>query len=183
MKQLDFFIKPDINKKYKKKDISEIAIFFGDKGQRRIDLNRTSTFLKTVPKGKYVVYSDGGIHPLPMYETRQDFPHIINLHTGNIIMPNCSRAVYPCYTIDNGQEGRRVYAHRIFGMAFVHNELPFDNYNVDHINEDKLDYKVTNLRWVSVSENMKSVRNRASVKKKQFKFYSSENFVWGKIWN
>jgi hypothetical protein len=30
---------------------------------------------------------------------------------------------------------------------------------------------------------MKSVRNRASVKKKQFKFYSSENFVWGKIWN
>ena len=31
MKQLDFFIKPDINKKYKKKDISEIAIFFGDK--------------------------------------------------------------------------------------------------------------------------------------------------------
>ena len=177
MRQLDFFISEKIISEQKKLDLSKIAIYFGDKGQRRIDLNRTSDFLNSVPEGKYIIHSTGGTHPLPMYEDRYDFPYILNTSTGNIIMPNCSRAVYPCYTIDNGVEGKRVYSHRIFGMAFVKNDFPVDNYNVDHINEDKLDYAVNNLRWVSVSANMKQVKNRASNKNKQFKFYSSENFV------
>ena len=177
MKQLDFFISEKRMSEQQTLDLSKIAIYFGDKGQRRIDLNRTSDFLNSVPEGKYIIHSTGGAHPLPMYEDRDDFPYILNTSTGNIIMPNCSRAVYPCYTIDNGAEGKRVYAHRIFGMAFVQNDLPVDNYNVDHINEDKLDYAINNLRWVSVSANMKQVKNRASNKNKQFKFYSSENFV------
>tara|TARA_R110002012_G_scaffold239134_1_gene413101 strand:- start:976 stop:1509 length:534 start_codon:yes stop_codon:yes gene_type:complete len=177
MRQLDFFIKEDTTLVQDVLDIADIAIFFGESGQRRIDLNRTSDFLKSVPKEKYLLYFTGGMHPLPMYESRTDFPYIVNTHTGNTIMPNCSRAVYPCYTINNGKQGKRVYAHRIFGMAFVSNQLPKDNYNVDHINEDKLDYKIENLRWVSVSDNMKTVKNRASSKNKRFKFYSSENFV------
>ena len=177
MKQLDFFIAEKIIPKQKTLDLSSTAIYFGNKGQRRIDLNRTSDFLNSVPKGKYILHHTGGLHPLPMYKDREDFPYILNTSTGNVIMPNCSRAVYPCYTIDNGVEGKRIYAHRIFGMAFVHNDLPIDNYNVDHINEDKLDYAINNLQWVSVSDNMKQVKNRASKKNKQFKFYSSENFV------
>jgi hypothetical protein len=177
MKQLDFFIAEKTIPKQKTLDLSSIAIYFGNKGQRRIDLNRTSDFLNSVPEGKYILHHTGGTHPLPMYKDREDFPYILNTHTGNVIVPNCSRAVYPCYTIDNGVEGKRIYAHRIFGMAFVHNDLPIDNYNVDHINEDKLDYAINNLQWVSVSTNMQQVRNRASNKNKQFKFYSSENFV------
>ena len=62
-------------------------------------------------------------------------------------------------------------------MAFVHNDLPFDNYNLDHINEDKLDYSINNLRWVSVSDNMKAVKNSARAKNSKFKIYSSENYV------
>ena len=174
--QYDLFLKDEIKAK-DCLDISSISIFFGDKGQRRIDLNRTSSFLNSVPKGKYTIYPTGGTHPLPMYKDRIDFPYIFNNSTNNIIVPNCSRAVYPCYTISNGDKGVRVYAHRIFGMAYVHNPLPLDNYNVDHINEDKLDYSVYNLRWVSVSDNMKSVKNTASNKNKGFKYYSSDNFL------
>ena len=99
MRQLDFFISSTPKQKQKERDISNVSIFFGDKGQRRIDLNRTSTFLNSVPKGKYILYSTGGVHPLPMYESREDFPYILNTHTGNVIMPNCSRAVYPCYSL------------------------------------------------------------------------------------
>ena len=173
MKQLDFFIAEKTIPKQKTLDLSSIAIYFGNKGQRRIDLNRTSDFLNSVPEGKYILHHTGGTHPLPMYKDREDFPYILNTHTGNVIVPNCSRAVYPCYTIDNGVEGKRIYAHRIFGMAFVHNDLPIDNYNVDHINEDKLDYAINNLQWVSVSTNMQQVRKRASTKNKQFSFYTS----------
>jgi|TARA_R110000796_G_scaffold88974_1_gene192332 hypothetical protein len=175
--QLDLFIKEIKTEKIGGLDISAISIKFGNVGQRRIDLNRTSDFLNSVPKGKYLIYPTGGSHPLPMYKERSDFPYILNTETNNIIIPNCSRAVYPCYTISNENKGVRVYAHRIMGMAYIDNPLPIDNYNVDHINEDKLDYSIDNLRWVSVSDNMKGVKNRARSKNKEYKFYSSENFI------
>ena len=133
--QLDLFIKEIKTEKIGGLDISAISIKFGNVGQRRIDLNRTSDFLNSVPKGKYLIYPTGGSHPLPMYK------------------------------------------HRIMGMAYIDNPLPIDNYNVDHINEDKLDYSIDNLRWVSVSDNMKGVKNRARSKNKEYKFYSSENFI------
>jgi hypothetical protein len=62
-------------------------------------------------------------------------------------------------------------------MAFVLNEIPNITYNVDHANEDKLDYAVSNLRWVTVSENMKNISNRAITKKNKYKVYSSENYI------
>ena len=45
------------------------------------------------------------------------------------------------------------------------------------MNEDKLDYSISNLKWVSVSENMKNISNRASTKNNQYKVYSSENYI------
>ena len=92
-------------------------------------------------------------------------------YTGNIIHPNFSRAVYPCYTLDNGFISKRIYGHRLFAMAFVFNEIPNIKYNVDHTNEDKLDYAVSNLKWVTVSENMKNISNRAVTKKNKYKVY------------
>ena len=58
-------------------------------------------------------------------------------------------------------------------MAFIPNELTSDNYNVDHLNEDKLDYSVKNLRWVSVSDNMKNIRGKAQNSTKNYKVYGS----------
>jgi hypothetical protein len=158
-------------------DLSEAVIFFGENGKRRKDLTDTSKFIASVPYGKYTVYKTGQGHPLPIYSGSTNFPYIINNYTGKILLPNCSRSVYPCYTIDNGIQGRRVYSHRIFAMAFIDNFHPEINYNVNHINEDKLDYRIDNMDWVSTSKNMKNIKNTANNKNNNFKFYSSENYI------
>ena len=49
MKQLDLFLPEVKHLTDKKIDISEVGIDFGDNGQRRIDLSRTSAFLKNIP--------------------------------------------------------------------------------------------------------------------------------------
>jgi hypothetical protein len=177
IKQLDLFESQIIISPDEQKDISECAIFFGEGGQRIIDLNRTSEFILSIPEGKYTLFKEGGKHKLPQYSNRKDFPFIKNNDTGNIINPNFSRAVYPCYTLDNGLSSKRIYGHRLFAMAFVFNDFPNLKYNVDHMNEDKLDYSISNLKWVSVSENMKNISNRASTKNNQYKVYSSENYI------
>lgn len=158
-------------------DLSKATVFFGDENKRKSDLTDMSKFISSVPYGKYTVYKSGSQHPLPLYNNSNDFPYIVNNHTGNLLKPNCSRAVYPCYTIDNGICSKRVYAHRIFAMAFIDNFIPEINYNVNHINEDKLDYRVHNMEWVSTSKNMKNIRNTANKKNINFKFYSSENYI------
>ena len=177
IKQLELFNSATVVSKEEQKNISECFIFFGEGGQRIVDLNRTSEFIKSIPEDKYTLFKTGGIHKLPQYNNRKDFPFIKNNYTGNIIHPNFSRAVYPCYTLDNGLISKRIYGHRLFAMAFVFNEIPNIKYNVDHTNEDKLDYAVSNLRWVTVSENMKNISRRAITKKNKYKVYSSENYI------
>ena len=179
MKQLNL---PEFNTQIKIKsedsiDLSEGVIFFGDKGQRVKDLNRTSEFLLSVPKGKYTLYKTGASHILPKYKNRNVFPYLINNYKNCVVKPNFSRAVYPCYTIDNDVKSKRIYCHRIFAMAFIKNAIPHIQYNADHINEDKLDYSIKNLTWVSTSENMKSIKNTAYKKQRHYKIYSSENYI------
>lgn len=179
MKQLKlkgFEIKREINTE-DQLDLSEGAIFFGDAGQRVKDLNRTSEFLLSVPKGKYTLHKTGATHMLPEYKNRTDFPYLINNYTNKIVKPNFSRSVYPCYTIDNNVKSKRIYCHRLFAMAFIKNSIPHIQYNTDHINEDKLDYSIQNLTWVSTSENMKSIKNTARKKGESIKVYSSDNYI------
>ena len=43
--------------------------------------------------------------------------------------------------------------HRIAGEAFVINDDPLIKKLVDHKNKNRLDYRVSNLRWVTASQN------------------------------
>ena len=176
MMQLDMFEKVmDSDIEYI--DLKDSPIYFGDKGRRRQDLTASSAFLASIPEGKYRVYRTGGTHSLPMYKGRTDFPFVLNTKTGKILQPTFSRAVYPAISLNNGRFTKPIYIHRICAMAFVGNPAPVDRYNVDHINEDKLDYAVSNLRWVSMSENMSNIHNRANKTNSEYKYYSTNNFV------
>ena len=185
MKQLKlkgFEIKREINPE-DQVDLSEGAIFFGDAGQRVKDLNRTSEFLTSLPKGKYIVYKTGATHRLPAYKGREDFPYILDTYSDRIISTSFSRSVYPCVTIrlEGGRQKvyqqKTVYAHRIFAMMFLKNSIPSQQFSVDHINEDKLDYAIHNLMWVSAADNQTNIKNTALKKGGSIKIYSSENYM------
>ena len=45
------------------------------------------------------------------------------------------------------------YKHRIIAIQFLPNDEPLIKTEVDHINHDKTDYHLSNLRWVSPSQN------------------------------
>ncbi len=72
-----------------------------------------------------------------------------NDKTGRILKPHKGTAGY--YQVMMGRKTTPLYVHRLVAIAFIPNpnELP----QVDHINGDKLNNRVENLRWVTVSEN------------------------------
>jgi hypothetical protein len=177
LKLKGFEIKREINPE-DHVDLSEGAIFFGDAGQRVKDLNRTSEFLTSLPKGRYIVYKTGATHRLPAYKGREDFPYILDTYSDRIISTSFSRSVYPSYTVvrNKGQQ-MTVYAHRVFAMMFLKNNTPTLQYIVDHMNEDKLDYAIHNLMWVSTAENLTDIKNTALKRGGSIKVYSSDNYI------
>ena len=58
-------------------------------------------------------------------------------------------------------KGKTYCKHRLIALQFLPNDNPLNKNDVDHINQDKDDYHIENLRWVSHSKNCK---NRTSYK-------------------
>ena len=52
--------------------------------------------------------------------------------------------------------GKTYYKHRLISEQFLVNRDPEHLTEIDHINHDRTDYHLSNLRWVSRSENLKN---------------------------
>lgn len=66
---------------------------------------------------------------------------------------------YPCVSIKTEKGWRQIGVARLVALAFIPN--PENLPEVDHINFDRKDFSVENLRWVSRKENVqRSVPNR-----------------------
>ena len=87
-------------------------------------------------EGLYVASSDGDI---------------IGVKSGKVLTPSYLRG-YARLKLFKEASGRCFLVHRIIASAFIAN--PEDKDEVNHINGIKHDNRVSNLEWVSHSENM-----------------------------
>lgn len=58
---------------------------------------------------------------------------------------------YPCVTLCKEKKSKEHSIHRLIMEAFVPN--PENKPHIDHINTDKTDFRISNLRWVTPKEN------------------------------
>ena len=84
----------------------------------------------------------------PSYEICLAYPHQIRKKaTGRILKETLHENGYCSVTLD----GKFYYKHRIIAEQFIPNDEPGLKLQVDHINRNKIDNRINNLRWVSAS--------------------------------
>ena len=98
------------------------------------------------------------------YEIGVEYPHPIRkISTQRIISEYIKDNGYIQLNLSEVVNGRRVqrkhHKHRLIATQFIEN--PEDLDFVDHINHNRLDNRIVNLRWCSASEN---ARNKTSMR-------------------
>lgn len=71
--------------------------------------------------------------------------------TGKILKPQSDKDGYHCVNLYKNGKQKKFKIHRLVAEAFINN--PENKKCVDHINNNKLDNNINNLRWATNSEN------------------------------
>ena len=77
-----------------------------------------------------------------------------NIKTNRLLKISKNRYGYYKVNLRKDKKQYNVTIHRLVATTFIPN--PYNLPNVDHINRNKLDNSVSNLRWVSQKENMEN---------------------------
>jgi len=150
-------------------DITEIPFFDGGIGTAFDNANKKIAKTRSLPPKVYYVYKEG--HPL-----FPALPFIKNERTGVIYSITDTKHSYPIVSLNKKAD---VWwdVHKLVGHAFIKNPDPSRKYQIDHINEDNLefclevikvfgyaraaphmvDFRPQNLRWVTNSENLRAM--------------------------
>lgn len=99
------------------------------------------------------IYEDWyDIADYPDYEINV-YSDIRNKHTGKILLPQTNGWGYNFVTLYNENGPRTKMVHRLVAETFIPN--PYNKPQVNHIDGSKRDNRLTNLEWVTNSENEK----------------------------
>ncbi len=96
------------------------------------------------------------------YEIQTTYPYRIRNKNNHKLISEFMRNTYISVWLD----GKHYDKHRLIALQFIHNDDE-NKTQVDHINHNRVDNHIENLRWVSVSENN---RNKSSNNGVQYEF-------------
>ena len=114
------------------------------------------------------------------YEISIDYPNVIRKRAnGHIVKEHVENTGYVRLNLLEKVNGKTVIhkylKHRLIAKQFIEN--PNDVDYVDHINRNKLDNRVENLRWCSASDNNKNKSSTCGVKYEFFDDIDDEAVV------
>ena len=123
--------------------------------------------ISLLKKGKFIIFPSGGEHP-EYKDLGKVFPFIRHTkypegHKWSRVSVRTSRNQYPCLTLG----GIDLLAHEIFAMAFIENKRPDIFWMIDHEDEDKMNYRIANLNWVTQEYNQEKAMRRKTDKEEQ----------------
>ena len=95
----------------------------------------------------------------PDYEILNQYPFTIRRKKDHYEVSECIDKTNGYIKVNLNQ--KRYYKHRLIALQFLPNP---NNYNeIDHINRDRTDYHIENLRWCSRSTNQKNKTSHLNV--------------------
>ena len=106
------------------------------------------------------------------YEIGINYPHpIVKISTKRIVSEWIDKG-YLRLAINL----KRVYKHRLIAIQWIENDDPETKVQIDHINRDKLDNRIENLRWSTKGDNIKN-RDKYQKQKSEFVSELPENSI------
>lgn len=93
------------------------------------------------------------IKDYPNYSINE-YGEVQNMSTMKILKPRTAGRGYYCYQLRNEYGAKNEYIHRLVAKTFIPN--PHNLPQVDHIDGDKSNNHVSNLKWVTNYENAHS---------------------------
>ena len=108
---------------------------------------------------------------------------VLNTNTQKILEGSIGEHGYKYYRLSVNNVKKMFYAHRLVAEHFIPN--PDAKPVVNHIDGNKLNNDVSNLEWVTYSENTKHWKNTCNKKRVQTEYYIEdlENEYWKEIEN
>ena len=81
------------------------------------------------------------------------YPYIIRRRSNHRVVKECDDGKgYHVITLN----GKQYRLHRVIATQWIPNDDPANKTQIDHINHDRSDNRLENLRWCTPSENMKN---------------------------
>lgn len=109
----------------------------------------------------------------PSYEICNEYPYHIRRKDNHKVVSESISSGYPQLYLN-----RLAYKkHRIIALQFIDNDDPDNKIEVDHINKDRTDYHIANLRWVTSTENKLNITGRGHIKYEYFDEIPDDSIV------